>query len=62
MLGEGLGMVVLSGSTDAERDGDRVYAVIRGVGTSSDGRRRASTRRTPTGQAGAPRQAYDEPA
>lgn len=36
-LGEGLGAVVLKRLSDAERDGDRVYAVIRGVGTSSDG-------------------------
>ena len=31
-------MVVLKRLADAERDGDRVYAVIRGVGSSSDGR------------------------
>ena len=36
-LGEGLGAVVLKRLSDAERDGDRIYAVIRGVGTSSDG-------------------------
>ena len=31
-------MVVLKRLADAERDGDHVYAVIRGVGSSSDGR------------------------
>ena len=31
-------MVVLKRLADAERDGDRVYAVIRGVGVASDGR------------------------
>lgn len=36
--GEGLGVMVLKRRRDAERDGDRIYAVIRGVGTSSDGR------------------------
>jgi acyl transferase domain-containing protein/NAD(P)-dependent dehydrogenase (short-subunit alcohol dehydrogenase family) len=36
-LGEGLGAVVLKRLDDAERDGDRIYAVIRGVGSSSDG-------------------------
>jgi len=38
LLGEGVGMVVLRRRADAERDGDRVYALIRGTGTSSDGR------------------------
>jgi acyl transferase domain-containing protein len=38
ILGEGLGLLVLKRREDAERDGDRIYAVIRGVGTSSDGR------------------------
>jgi acyl transferase domain-containing protein len=38
ILGEGLGMVVLKRLEDAERDEDRIYAVIKGVGSSSDGR------------------------
>jgi len=38
ILGEGLGMVVLKRRQDAERDRDRIYAVIKGVGTASDGR------------------------
>jgi acyl transferase domain-containing protein/NAD(P)-dependent dehydrogenase (short-subunit alcohol dehydrogenase family)/acyl carrier protein len=38
ILGEGLGMVVLKRLADAERDGDTVYAVIKGLGTSSDGK------------------------
>jgi acyl transferase domain-containing protein/phosphopantetheinyl transferase len=38
LLGEGLGIVVLKRLEDAERDGDRIYAVIRGVGVASDGR------------------------
>jgi acyl transferase domain-containing protein/phosphopantetheinyl transferase len=38
ILSEGVGMVVLKRREDAERDGNRTYAVIKGVGTSSDGR------------------------
>ena len=38
LLSEGTGVVLLKRLADAERDGDRIYAVIRGVGTSSDGR------------------------
>jgi len=37
-LGEGLGIVVIKRLADAERDGDRIYAVIKGVGSSSDGK------------------------
>jgi phosphopantetheine--protein transferase-like protein len=38
LLGEGVGMLVLKRREDAERDGDRIYALIKGVGTASDGR------------------------
>ncbi|MCM3926488.1 polyketide synthase, partial [Frankia sp. AiPs1] len=38
LIGEGVGMLVLRRLADARRDGDRIYAVLRGAGTSSDGR------------------------
>ncbi|THA82202.1 type I polyketide synthase [Streptomyces sp. A0592] len=38
LLSEGTGVVVLKRLADAERDGDRVYAVIRGTGVAGDGR------------------------
>ncbi len=38
LLGEGLGVVVLKRLDDAIADGDRVYAVLRGIGQSSDGK------------------------
>ncbi|MGH9267770.1 MAG: acyltransferase domain-containing protein, partial [Acidimicrobiales bacterium] len=38
LLGEGLGFVVLKRAEDAERDGDRIYAVLRAIGVASDGR------------------------
>ncbi|QFQ95103.1 SDR family NAD(P)-dependent oxidoreductase [Streptomyces phaeolivaceus] len=58
MLGEALVMFALKRLTDAERDGDRIHAVLRGVGTSSDGRGSAIYSPVPAGQARALRRAY----
>ncbi len=58
-LGEGLGVVVLKRLEDARRDGDRVYAVIRGIGTSSDGKGSAIYAPSASGQAKALRAAYE---
>jgi len=38
LLGEGVGMVVLKRLDEAERDGNLIYAVIKNIGISSDGR------------------------
>ncbi|BBO73640.1 hypothetical protein DSCW_10570 [Desulfosarcina widdelii] len=38
VLGEGIGILVLKRLEDAQRDGDRIYALIRGIGSSSDGK------------------------
>ncbi|XVV01164.1 beta-ketoacyl synthase N-terminal-like domain-containing protein [Actinosynnema sp. CA-248983] len=38
LIGEGIGMLALKRLADAERDGDRIYSVLRGIGSSSDGR------------------------
>ncbi len=59
ILGEGLVMFALKRLTDAERDGDRIYAVIKGVGTSSDGRSTAIYAPLAAGQARALRRAYE---
>nr|WP_050375103.1 type I polyketide synthase [Streptomyces acidiscabies] len=58
LIGEGTGVVVLKRLADAERDGDRVYAVIRGTGISSDGRASGLVNPDPGGQARAVRQAW----
>jgi acyl transferase domain-containing protein/phosphopantetheinyl transferase len=60
LLGEGIGMVVLKRLADAERDGDRVYAVIRGVGVASDGRAVGVMAPRAEGEALALRRAYAE--
>ncbi len=36
--GDGAGVVLLKRLDDAERDGDRIYAVIRGIASNNDGR------------------------
>ena len=58
VLGEGVAAVVLKRLADAERDGDRIYAVIRGIGAGSDGRNRSLTAPHPPGQLAALRNAY----
>ncbi len=58
VLGEGVGILVLKPLAAAERDGDRVYAVIRGIGTSSDGRSQSIYAPRADGQAEALRGAY----
>ncbi|MBJ95012.1 MAG: hypothetical protein CMP23_11150, partial [Rickettsiales bacterium] len=58
MLGEGLGMVALKRLEDAKRDGDRIYAVLTGVGSSSDGRSKSVYAPVPAGQAKALARAY----
>ncbi|MFQ5411359.1 MAG: beta-ketoacyl synthase N-terminal-like domain-containing protein, partial [Phycisphaerae bacterium] len=58
VLGEGVGLLVLKRLADAERDGDRIYAVLRGIGTSSDGRSQSIYAPHAAGQARALREAY----
>ncbi|WP_432101446.1 SDR family NAD(P)-dependent oxidoreductase [Streptomyces sp. WAC 04229] len=60
MLGEGLVLFALKRLADAERDGDRVHAVLRGLGASSDGRGTAIYAPLPQGQERALRRAYDQ--
>ncbi|MFE7773667.1 SDR family NAD(P)-dependent oxidoreductase [Streptomyces sp. NPDC057445] len=57
-LGEGVACVVLKRLADAERDGDRIYGVIKGVGSSSDGRSLGLTAPRPEGQHAALARAY----
>jgi len=58
VISEGVAVLVLKRLADAERDGDRVYAVIKGVGASSDGRARGLTAPNPEGQVRALERAY----
>lgn len=58
MLGEGLAMLALKRLEDAERDDDQIYAVIRGSGSSSNGRANSISAPSPAGQAKALHRAY----
>ena len=60
MVGEGIGMVMLKRLADAQRDQDRIYSVIKGIGTSSDGRFKSIYAPRPAGQSLAMRRAYVE--
>ncbi|MDI6687837.1 MAG: SDR family NAD(P)-dependent oxidoreductase, partial [Desulfobacterales bacterium] len=58
VLGEGVGIVVLKRLKDAEEDNDKIYAVIKGVGSSSDGKLQSIYAPSAEGQARAIRNAY----
>jgi len=60
ILGEGLGAVILKRLEDAERDGDKVYAVLKGMGSSSDGKGNAIYAPSAAGQTKALWNAYHE--
>ena len=60
LVGEGIGMVALRRLADAERDGNRIYAVIRGIGSSSDGRAKSIYAPRAEGQRSALRRAYED--
>ncbi|MFT5171840.1 MAG: malonyl CoA-acyl carrier protein transacylase [Gammaproteobacteria bacterium] len=59
IIGEGIGMFALRRLADAERDGNAIYAIIKGIGSSSDGRSTSVYAPRPEGQALALRRAYD---
>ena len=50
VMGEGAALYVLKRLSDAERDGDRIYAVLLGIAGSSDGRGKGITAPNPVGQ------------
>jgi len=50
VMGEGSAIFVMKRLADAERDGDNIYAVLRGIGASSDGKGKGITAPNPIGQ------------
>ncbi|MFB6576014.1 type I polyketide synthase [Streptomyces sp. NPDC056402] len=60
VLGEGAGAVVVRPLADALAAGDRVYAVIKGIGSANDGASPGPLAPAPEGQLRAMRRAYDD--
>ncbi len=50
VMGEGAAIFLLKRLADAERDGDKIYAVLRGMGGASDGKGKGITAPNPIGQ------------
>ena len=50
VMGEGAVIFLLKRLADAERDGDKIYAVLRGIAGSSDGKGKGITAPNPVGQ------------
>ncbi|GAC1633358.1 MAG: beta-ketoacyl synthase N-terminal-like domain-containing protein [Nevskia sp.] len=59
LLGEGVGLIVLKKLAAAEADGDRIYAVIKGIGTASDGKAKGLLTPRLEGEILALRRAYE---
>jgi acyl transferase domain-containing protein/NAD(P)-dependent dehydrogenase (short-subunit alcohol dehydrogenase family)/acyl carrier protein len=60
VMGEGAAIFLLKRLADAERDGDKIYAVLRGIGASSDGKGKGITAPNPLGQKFAIERAWDD--
>ncbi len=60
VISEGISVVVLKRLVDAERDGDRIYAVIKAVASSSDGKGMSMTAPASSGQQVALQRAYNK--
>ena len=59
VMGEGAALFLMKRLADAEKNGDKIYAVIRGMGGSSDGKGKGITAPNPVGQRFAVQRAWD---
>ncbi len=57
--GEGAAVCVVKRLSDAQAEGDKIYAVIRGIGSASDGERKSLHKSSPNGLARAMQRAYE---
>ncbi len=59
VMGEGAGAVLLKPLSKAQKDGDKIYAIVRSVGLSSDGKGKGITAPNPEGQKLAVQNAFE---
>ncbi|WP_372370037.1 SDR family NAD(P)-dependent oxidoreductase [Candidatus Uabimicrobium sp. HlEnr_7] len=59
ILSEGLGIMVVKRLADAERDGNKIYAVVKSIGSSSDGKGQAIYAPSDSGQAKAIKKSHE---
>ena len=59
VMGEGAGALLLKPLSKAQKDGDKIYAVIRSIGLSSDGKGKGITAPNPEGQKLAIKNAFE---
>ncbi|MBS2025764.1 MAG: polyketide synthase, partial [Deltaproteobacteria bacterium] len=60
VMGEGAGALILKRREDAERDGDRIYALVKGAASNNDGKGEGPMTPRPSGQLDALRAAYKD--
>jgi acyl transferase domain-containing protein/NAD(P)-dependent dehydrogenase (short-subunit alcohol dehydrogenase family) len=60
VMGEGSGIFILKRVSDARRDGDKIYAILTGIGASADGKGKGITAPNPKGQTLAISRAFKE--
>ena len=60
VIGEGIGLVVLKRLSEAVRDGDKIYSIIKGIGSSSDGKNKSIYAPQASGQSLALKRTYEQ--
>ncbi|MBN2402513.1 MAG: acyltransferase domain-containing protein, partial [Spirochaetes bacterium] len=60
IMGEGAGIFILKRVSDARKEGDKIYAIVTGIGASADGKGKGITAPNPKGQTLAIKRAFED--